>query len=194
MFRLIIFIAFIGLGFSFVHNPQMPTQIMDETYDQLDTVPSANEALLQELLSTAKNKTWRDSGYYFQLETVFWTATRIGTTSNGDGIILANFSSADPSSLRYRGQAVFRFDPNSWPENIMPSRGMQGEALIAFPQDVLLCPSPSQEAGLGQNDPYFPLYLSGQITGVNGNVNDAPGLIKFDSEMSVQLRDMEIIL
>ena len=156
-----------------------------------DTVPvKVTEKLIRQLTDDLNEKTWRDSGYYFQLETVFWTARRLGVVPGGDALILVSFSSGDPSSLMYRGEAIFRFPLGDWPADITPSKNMSGEAVIAFPQDVLYCPSPSQEIGLGQDDPNFPLFLTGQITGVNKEGD----FQYFEMGMSVQLRDLEVIL
>lgn len=170
------------------------TDNMETPAAATDTFPTpvrVDEALIQQLINEPYEKTWRDSGYYFQLESVIWQAIRLGNSSNGDLLILASFSSSDASSLVFRGRAVFRIDPLDWPDSITPSRGLTGEAVIAFPQDVLLCPSPSQEIGLGQNDPYFPLYLTGEITGIAVSPGD---LLSVQAFISVQLRDMEIIL
>ena len=189
MSRFILFIIFIGLTLNFASGPKAP-QSSQAMYTLNDTIPlQTTEALIAELQGVPVKKTWRDSGYYFQLETVLWRAQRFGTTATGDVTMSTSFSSADPSSLRYRGRAVFQFDPALWPENVDPVRGVRGEALIAFPQDVLLCPSPAQEVGLGQNDPYFPLFLSGQITKIVFN-----DTLFFTIPAAVQLRDMEIIL
>lgn len=181
--------SFSGLLLSSEFNPQTKSVIQSTALDVQDTIPSpVDEAFLQELLQSDLQKTWRDSGYYFQLEPVFWRAERLRATSDGDVAMLVSFSSGDPSSLRYRGRAIFTLDPNNWPADIMPARGMQGEALVAFPQDVLFCPSPSQEIGLGQNDPFFPLYLTGQLTSVmNRDLAE-------DVSVVVKLIDMEIIL
>lgn len=189
MLRLIILLGICGVLLSFEFNPGSLSNFQTETFSVQDTIPSpVNEDLLRELLQNDRRKTWRDSGYYFQLEPVFWRAERLRATSDGDVAMSVSFSSGDPSSLRYRGRAIFALDPNKWPADIMPARGMQGEALVAFPQDVLFCPSPSQEVGLGQNDPFFPLYLSGQLTGVM-NMDLAEQI-----PVVVQLIDMEIIL
>lgn len=158
-----------------------------------DTIPlqRVDEQLIRELTQEPQLKTWRDSGYYFQLESIVWQTVRLGSASNDDMLILASFSSADPASLVFRGRAVFRFPMAEWPANITPARGMSGEGLIAFPQDVLFCPSPNQEVGLGQNDPYFPLYTTGFLT----SVFLSPGTEQdLEIEVVVQLRDMEIIL
>ncbi|PHN07109.1 hypothetical protein [Flavilitoribacter nigricans] len=192
MTRLIILLFTVVLFYNFSERTNHSPQVANDLLTTLDTVPfRVNEALIRELSETPKAKTWRDSGYYFQMEKIFWQAIRLGTTQSGDAIVLASFSSADPSSLRFQGQAVFRFDPRDVPDTVTPSRGMRGEATVAFPQDVLFCPSPSQEVGLGQNDPYFPLYLTGQITGVNLAGGE---VLTFETLMSVQLRDLEITL
>lgn len=192
MIRFIIITLSIAFYFNLVQEENRVSTTVTTEWGTVDTVPfRVDESLIQELTQRPQAKTWRDSGYYFQFENIFWRAIRLGTTQNGDAIILASFSSADPSSLRFQGQAVFRFSPQDIPSGITPSRGMTGEAIIAFPQDVLYCPSPSQEVGLGQNDPYFPLYLSGEITGVNVAGGD---FLFLETPMSVQLRDMEVTL
>ena len=189
MLRFIILLAFCAVLLNFANSPEGKFIHTGITKTEQDTVPiRIDEALIQELINDPKNKTWEDSGWYLQFETVDWIAKRLGNTVKGDMLMLASFSSADPGSLQFKGQAVFRFDPSSWPDNITPSKGMRGEAVIAFPQDVLFCPSPTQEIGLGQHEIYYPLYLGGEITGVNS----IPG--KIETPMSVQLRDMEIIL
>jgi hypothetical protein len=192
MIRLIILFFGIALFFNFTKPVNEVPMSSSKAWMTQDTVPfRVDKALIQELSRQPQAKTWRDSGYYFQFENIFWQAVRFGTTQNGDIIMLTTFSSADPASLQFQGRAVFRFSPKDIPSDITPSRGMQGTAMIAFPQDVLYCPSPSQEVGLGQNDPYFPLYLSGEMTGI-----DAAGgnFLYFETPMSVQLRDMEVIL
>ena len=192
MIRFIILSFSIALFFSFTGQAGESSRSSSLAWTSQDTVPfRVDEALIQELSQQPQAKTWRDSGYYFQFESIFWQAVRLGTAQNGDFVILATFSSADPSSLRFEGRAVFRLNPKDLPSEITPSRGMQGEAMLAFPQDVLFCPSPSQEVGLGQNDPYFPLYMSGEITGVNAAGGN---FLYFEAPMSVQLRDMEVIL
>jgi hypothetical protein len=191
MAKYILLLIFSGTLLSFVPNAVPKASEQFATTSVQDTVPvKITEKLIQQLSSDLNEKTWRDSGYYFQLENVFWTARRLGVTSNGDAIILASFSSSDPSSLIYRGEAVFRFPSDKWPADISPAKGMTGEAIIALPQDVLYCPSPSQEIGLGQDDPNFPLFLTGQITGVDRNGD----FRYFDVGMSVQLRNLEVIL
>lgn len=192
MIRFIILSFSIAILFSFTRQEETGTEILAGQWGLQDTVPvKVDETLIRELSQKPQAKTWRDSGYYFQFENILWQAIRLGTTQNGDGIILASFSSADPSSLQFQGQAVFRFDTKDFPQNVTPSRGMQGEAVVAFPQDVLFCPSPSQEVGLGQNDPFFPLYLSGALTGIKIAGGE---YLNFEALMSVQLRDIEIIL
>lgn len=192
MFRIILIIVTALPLLHFTDSP-ITSQYAKETEAVLDTVPvKVDEALIRELIGDVTEKTWRDSGYYFQVELVSWRVLRLGTTANGDIVMLSSFSSADPASLQFSGQAVFRFDPDKWPEGITPAKGLQGQALLTFPQDVLFCPSPSQEVGLGQNDPYFPLYLSGEITGVF----TAPSgdLVPTTTAISVQLRDFEVIM
>lgn len=192
MIRYIIFFFSIGLFFNFSGQADENMMVCSNARIKNDTVPfRVDEALIQKLSSMPQSKTWRDSGYYFQFERISWQVIRLGNTQNGDVIMLTAFSSADPSSLRFEGKAVFRFDPKDFPSEITPSKSMEGEAVLSFPQDVLFCPSPSQEVGLGQNDPYFPLYMSGEITGVNAAGGD---FLYFETPMSVQLRDMEIIL
>lgn len=190
MIRFIILTFSIALFFNLNREANNLTHTAAGDWGIVDTVPfRVDEALIRELTQKPQAKTWRDSGYYFLVESIFWQAIRLGTTKNGDGIILASFSSSDLSSLQFQGQAVFRFDPMDFPQEVTPSRSMSGEALMAIPQDILFCPSPSQEVGLGQNDPFFPLYLTGELTGVRATGGQ---VVLFSAPMTVQLRDWEV--
>jgi hypothetical protein len=135
-------------------------------------------------------KTWRDSGYYFQAERVDWTAQNITTTAGGNYLIGTTFSSSDASSLQFNGQAQFRFRASDLPDNLPLLDSLTGgEATILFPQDILLCPTAEQESAIGQQDPYFPLYLAGRTTAAI--YRDS---LFFDTQirMSVQLQDFEV--
>lgn len=192
MIRFIILFISIAFLFNFTEAVQPTSNANLNVPGLQDTVPfRVDEALIRELTQMPNAKTWRDSGYYFQFESIRWYAVRLGTTASGQVVMLASFTSADPASLHFQGRAIFRFDPQDIPADVSPSRGMTGTAVVAFPQDVLLCPSPSQEVGLGQNDLYFPLYLTGELSGVNVA---GGGFLAFNTLMSVQLQDLEIIM
>lgn len=133
-------------------------------------------------------RTWRDSGYYFQIEFVDFRIQKLGITSGGDGKISVGFRSTDPSGQQYRGSAIFTINANAIPADLTPNVGMLGKASMTIAQDVLLCPSPEQEVGLGQNDPFFPLYYSGFILQLDGK------MLETSIPIAVELRDMEIIL
>ncbi len=133
-------------------------------------------------------RTWRDSGYYFQIEFVDFRIQKLGITPGGGGKMSVVFRSTDPSGQQYRGNAIFTLNPNSIPSDLTPSVGTLGKASMTIAQDVLICPSPEQEVGLGQNDPFFPLYYSGFILQLNGK------MLETSVPIAVELRDMEIIL
>lgn len=133
-------------------------------------------------------RTWRDSGYYFQIEFVDFRIQKLGVTPGGDGKISVGFRSTDPSGQQYRGTAIFTLNLNSIPSDLTPGVGTLGKASMTIAQDVLICPSPEQEVGLGQNDPFFPLYYSGFILHLNGK------MLETSIPIAVELRDMEIIL
>ncbi|MBX2872670.1 MAG: hypothetical protein KTR30_11235 [Saprospiraceae bacterium] len=133
-------------------------------------------------------RTWRDSGYYLQIELIDLKIQKLGVTSGGEGRMIVNFQSADQAGQQYRGEAVFTFSPNQVPSNINLQTGVRGKAAITIAQDVLICPSPEAEVGLGQNDPFFPLYYPGFLLKVDGESISNP------TPISIELRNIEIIL
>ena len=130
-------------------------------------------------------RTWMDSGYYFVPELVSWDIKKIFGKSERTGIKM-NFSSSDESGLVYSGSAILIMENNDIPEDINFSRNQSGESLILFPQDLLLCPSPSAEMSMGQADPYFPIYLSGEINSYKGKILNIP------IPVTVQLNNMRV--
>jgi hypothetical protein len=177
----------------FTHLSPPPTQFLSASATVApDTFPGGlTEAEYARLLAPAQAKTWRDSGYYFQLEKVDWLAQNIITTAGGNVLINAVFSSSDPSSLQFNGQGQFRFRGSDLPDNLPPLLDSLtgGQATIAFPQDILLCPTVDQETAIGQQDPYFPLYLAGRTTGV---IYRDSLFFSTQIRMSVQLQDFEV--
>lgn len=133
-------------------------------------------------------RTWRDSGYYFQIEFVDFRIQKLSLTPGGGGKMNVVFRSTDPSGQQYRGSAIFTLNSNSIPSDLTPSVGTLGKTSMTIAQDVLICPSPEQEVGLGQNDPFFPLYYSGFILQLDGK------MLETSVPIAVELRDMEIIL
>lgn len=133
-------------------------------------------------------RTWRDSGYYLQTEFIDLKIQKISMMPGGEGRIIVNFRSADQVGHQYRGEAVFSFSPNMVPPNIDIQAGGSGQAAITIAQDVLICPSPQTEVGLGQNDPFFPLYYPGFLLAIDGMPITNP------TPISIELRNIEIIL
>jgi hypothetical protein len=122
------------------------------------------------LFKERSNRTFRDSGYYFVPELVRFII--IGVNSNGSGNtgILVNFRSTDQSGLTYMGNAALFFREEDLPPEIQIEVGAKGFATILLPQDLLYCPSGEEEQGMGQDDPYFPLQLTGRIEKIGGVV------------------------
>lgn len=173
-------------------SPPPNSALTTDTILVSDTTPSGlTEAEYARLLAPAQSKSWRDSGYYFQLEKVDWLTKDIVTTAGGNLLIKTTFTSSDPSSLQFNGQAQFRMRAQDIPDNLPPLLDSLtgGQATIAFPQDIILCPTPAQETGMGQQDPYFPLYLSGRTTGV---IYRDSLFFSTQIRMSVQLQDFEV--
>ncbi len=133
-------------------------------------------------------RTWEDSGYYFQIELINLRVQKMGVTSGGDGKIKVGFRSSDPVGQQYRGTAIITYSPSQLPPNIDLEVGTKGKASMIIGQSILECPSPEAEAGLGQNDPLFPLYYSGFLLEIEGNPLANP------TPLSIELRNMEIIL
>lgn len=133
-------------------------------------------------------RTWEDSGYYFQIELIDLRVQKRGVTSGGNGKIRVGFRSSDPTGQQYRGTAIITFSPNQLPPNIGLEVGSKAKASIIIGQSLLTCPSPEEEAGLGQNDPLFPLYYSGFLLEVQGTPIANP------TPLSIELIDLEINL
>lgn len=133
-------------------------------------------------------RTWEDSGYYLQIEFIDIRVQKMGVTSGGDGKIRVGFRSLDPVGQQYRGTAVMTYAPNQLPPNLDIGVGTRAIASMIIGQSVLVCPSPEEEVGLGQNDPVYPLYYSGFLLEVQGNAIPNP------TPLAIQVIDMEIIL
>ena len=131
-------------------------------------------------------KTWEDSGWYFVptlVRFVIQDQLAIGNDLFATQVI---FQSTDMSGLMFTGQALLLLPQNSFPAGFTPEAGQIGFASVLFPEDLLFCPSPEQEQGMGQNDPYFPLNLAGRLERINGQMPPNP------IPMSVQLNDMTV--
>lgn len=133
-------------------------------------------------------RTWEDSGYYLQIEFIDIRVQKMGVTSGGDGKIKVRFRSSDPVGQQYNGTAIMTYAPGQLPPNLDLNVGTRAIVSMVIGQSVLICPSPEQEAGLGQNDPVYPLYYSGFLLEVEGNVIPNP------TPLTIQLLDIEIIL
>jgi|GEM_PF-5567293 len=133
-------------------------------------------------------RTWEDSGWYFQIELIDLRIQKLGVTSGGDGKIRVGFRSSDSLGQQYRGTAVITFSPNQMPPDVDLEVGIRGRASMIIAQSVLVCPSPEEEVGLGQNDPLFPLYYSGFLLEVEGRPIANP------TPLSIKLIDMDITL
>ena len=158
-----------------------------------DTFPSGmTEAEYARLLAPARAKIWPDSLIYFQLELVDWLSQSVITTAGGNYLIKTTFSSSDPSSLQFSGQGQFRLRaadvPNNLPQLLDSLIG--GRAIIALPQHILISPTDAQETGMGQQDPYFPIYTSGRTTSL---FYEDSLIFKAQIPLSVQLQDFEVI-
>ena len=119
-------------------------------------------------------RTWEDSGWYFVPEITNWKVAILGPGGSDVIQAIVNFRSSDESGLMYTGRAVFFVDPETLPNDVNIQEGTRGKATILLPEDILLCPSPSDEQGMGQNDPYFPLYLAGRLDRIGNNIPDDP--------------------
>ena len=191
VFSCVLGIALIG-WFTRLNPPALSAPTLPATVLP-DTVPGGmTEAEYARLLAPAQPKTWRDSGYYFQLEKVDWLAQNTFATAGGNVLINTTFSSSDPSSLQFTGQAQFRLRATAIPDTLfaMLSDLTGGQAIIAFPQDILLCPTADQETGMGQQDPYFPLYTSGRTTAM---IYRDSLFFNAQIRLSVQLQDFEVV-
>lgn len=133
----------------------------------------------------SRKRTWRDSGYYFIPELVDFKIGLVKETPTGTVGMKVTFSGSDVSGLRYRGNALF-FIESPLSNGLNLERGNIGSASLLISEDLLLCPSPSQEIGLGQDDPYFPLQLSGELLSIQGE--SLPDKIP----MRIQLNDFTV--
>jgi hypothetical protein len=115
------------------------------------------------LFDNDKNRTWRDSGYYFVPELVFWNITSITLNPNGTVGATVVFRSTVMSELMYTGLAVFLYDPEDLPGMATLNVDDKGLATMLLPQDLLLCPTQETEDSMGLNDPYFPLFIPGRL-------------------------------
>jgi hypothetical protein len=131
-------------------------------------------------------RTWRDSGYYFIPELVEFQVRRWGVTPSGTAGIKVDFAGSDASGLRYNGKALFLIDKSNLPSDFDVGQGSAGQATLLISEELLLCPSPAQEVGLGQNDPYFPLLLSGKLISIDGNA------LSSEIPIAVQLNDFRV--
>ncbi|MTB49397.1 hypothetical protein [Lewinella sp. W8] len=159
---------------------------------QTDTLPPIiTEEFIREFTALPQQKTWRDSGYYFQLELVDWINRGFRTTNTGDYLLRSTVISASSSGTQFRARAILRIDKDDWPMDNFPSPNTVewGSAILAFPQDLLFCPSGNEEIGLGQNELYMPLSVGGEITRV---FNDT---ILFTSiPLNAQIRSFDVIM
>ena len=130
-------------------------------------------------------RTWRDSGYYFMPELTDWRINNIFSNSSKTGLAVS-FTSSDEGGLMYTGKAILIINNDDLPAGINFSRRDTGSSLMMIPQDLLLCPSGEQEMNMGQDDPYFPLYLSGSIDQYNNTLIDSPVPI------TIQLNSMRV--
>lgn len=137
------------------------------------------------LYSDNEIKTWRDSGWYFMPQLIQY---QIVTVDNNSGIFSTNinFMSTDMSSLMFTGQATMFFREEDLPIGVNLEVGNRGLATVLFPQDLLFCPSPEDEQGMGQDDPYFPISLGGRIERIGQEVLDNP------IQTPVQLNDFTV--
>ena len=137
------------------------------------------------LYSENSTRTWRDSGYYFMPQL---TVYQIMSLENVSGIFSANidFVSTDMSSLMFTGQATLFFNEDDLPPGVNVKVGNRGLATILFPEDLLFCPSPEEEQGMGQNDPYLPQSLIGRLERIEDDTLDEP------IQSSVQLNDFTV--
>ena len=113
-------------------------------------------------------RTWRDSGYYFIPELIDFQIGLVKQTPTGTVGMKVTFSGSDVSGLRYRGKALFFTEFAGGQDTQVFKRGNIGSATILISEDLLLCPSPAEEIGLGQQDPFFPLQLSGELLSIQG--------------------------
>ena len=131
-------------------------------------------------------KNWRDSGYYFVPELLKFMVLEINTNPSGVVDFSIAFISTDQSGLTYTGSAILFYREDDLPAEISIEAGSKGFATILLPQDLLYCPSPEAEQGMGQDDPYFPLSLVGRIEKVDGIVPNEPTMVV------VQLNDFTV--
>jgi hypothetical protein len=146
---------------------------------------SAQAQHFDPLFSENSTRTWRDSGYYFMPHLIRFQITSL---DNNSGIysINVNFLSTDMSSLMFTGQATIFFSEGDLPSGVDIEVGTRGFATVLFPQDLLFCPSPEEEQGMGQDDPYLPITLAGRIEKIAQVVLDDP------IQSTVQLNDFTV--
>lgn len=151
------------------------SQLQAQHFDELYNKPKGPE------------KSWRDSGYYFMPNLVqFVILGPAGSSSQGVFGADVTFQSTDNSGLTFSGQATFYFRPNNLPEGTNIAVGTVGLATVLLPQDLLFCPDEEMEAGMGQDDPYFPLSLFGRYERIGPDWLDPPVMIM------VQLNDFVV--
>jgi hypothetical protein len=131
-------------------------------------------------------KTWRDSGYYFMPNLVRFKI--LGPASGPQNVVAVdvNFQSTDNSGLMFSGQATFLLRPSTLPPDVTLAGQSQGLAIIMLPLDLLFCPDAAQEQGMGQDDPYFPLFLAGGFSRIGTQWLETPVSIM------VQLNDFVV--
>ncbi|MEO0732429.1 MAG: hypothetical protein AAFZ52_06315 [Bacteroidota bacterium] len=115
-------------------------------------------------------KTWQDSGYYFQLNTVDWIARRVDPDETR---ALVTFRSADAGgSTAFSGRGVLRPGAAAGAGNAFPDlkAGDRGSAILALPQDLVLCPSAEMSLGLGASEIDLPLFVDGRLSVFNDTI------------------------
>lgn len=131
-------------------------------------------------------KTWEDSGWYFMPTLTRFEVFGTSVSPQGIGSLTVTFESTDNSGLIFFGQAVFFYREEDLPPEASFNLGTRGFATLLLPQDLLLCPDDEDEAGMGQDDPYFPLALVGRFERIGAQWLNNPVLIR------VQLNDFVV--
>lgn len=170
-----------------------PPPVQPPTLLQADTLPPIiTEAFIREFTTLPIQKSWRDSGYYFQLEFVDWINRGFRTTGAGDFLLRTTVQSATPSGVQFRARTILSIKKSDWPVDNFPAPNDVdwGSAILAFPQDLLFCPSGNQEVGLGQNELYLPLSVGGEITRV---WNDTI-MLTTSIPLNAQVRSFDVIM
>jgi hypothetical protein len=187
MYLIILFLSLTFSPGSFSVTP------VDHSYTtQADTLPPIiTEEFIEAFTAMPILKTWRDSGYYFQLEPIDWISRGFRTANNGDFLFRATIRSASSAGIQFQARAILRIDKDDWPtENFIPPSAVDwGSAILALPQDLLFCPSGNEEIGLGQNELYMPLSVGGEITRA---WNDT--MLITSIPMNAQIRSFETIM